>query len=258
MKRNVYSINSAYVGLQLEVRIQQDELELWYQNKCVERLPRLFGCGQEAIDFRHVIDSLVRKPGAFANYKYVHHLYPTTHFRMAYDQLLTNGSESAAVKQYLKILHAAKHEGLDLVDEILRGLLSEGQTITAARVLEAIATQKPPRPAVAVQVNLPDLSEYDCLLQHKDVSDEKVPCHDDPPAIEPTRGELAAYDRHLEVVGSTQGAAAPDVSRTPPTDSGASGPRTLDAHAVPGGTRGAGMSDETPEPHPTPDACPRT
>ena len=86
----------------MDVLIHQDHLELWYGNECLEHLPRLFGQGKERIDFRHVIDSLVRKPGAFANYKYVNHLYPTTRFRMAFDQLLAGTSEKAAVKQYLQ------------------------------------------------------------------------------------------------------------------------------------------------------------
>ena len=85
IKRNSYSVSSKYIGLEMDVLIHQDHLELWYRNECLERLPRLFGQGKERIDFRHVIDSLVRKPGAFANYKYVNHLYPTTRFRMAYD-----------------------------------------------------------------------------------------------------------------------------------------------------------------------------
>ena len=125
VKRNAYSVSSKYIGLHLEVRIHQDHLELWYRNECVERMPRQFGCGKEAIDFRHVIDSLVRKPGAFINYKYVNHMYPTTRFRMAYDQLLKSTTEASAVKQYLKLLYAAKHEGLDLVDDVLRWFLTE-------------------------------------------------------------------------------------------------------------------------------------
>ena len=74
---------------------------------------RLFGRNKELINFRHVIDSLVHKPGAFANYRYQSHLYPTTRFPLAYDTLLKNTTELSAVKKYLKILHAAKHEGLD-------------------------------------------------------------------------------------------------------------------------------------------------
>jgi hypothetical protein len=103
IKRNLYSVSSKYIGLELDVIIHQDNLELWYRGECLERLPRLFGQGKELIDFRHVIDSLIRKPGAFVNYKYVNHLYPTTRFRMAYDQLLARNEEKSAVKQYLKL-----------------------------------------------------------------------------------------------------------------------------------------------------------
>ena len=62
VRRNVYSVSSKYIGLKLDVLIHQDHLELWYQNQCLERLPRLFGQGKERIDLRHVIDSLIRKP----------------------------------------------------------------------------------------------------------------------------------------------------------------------------------------------------
>jgi len=74
IRRNIYSVSSKYIGLKLDVLIHQDHLEIWYQNECLERLPRLFGQGNERIDFRHVIDSLIRRPGAFVNYRYVHHL----------------------------------------------------------------------------------------------------------------------------------------------------------------------------------------
>lgn len=70
------------------------------ETNALKRMPRLFGSGKENIDFRDVIDSLVRKPGAFVNYKYVNHIYPTTRFRMAYDQLLKNTTEASAVIRY--------------------------------------------------------------------------------------------------------------------------------------------------------------
>ena len=167
VKRNAYSVSSKYIGLDLEVRIHQDHLELWDRNECVERMPRLFGCGKEANDFRHVIDSLVHKPGAFLNYKYVNHMYSTTRFRMAYDQLLSSTTEASAVKQYLKLLHAAKHEGLDLIDDALRWFLTEGKAIRADDVLSIVKAQQQLPAPTDVNVDTPDLSEFDCLLPHK-------------------------------------------------------------------------------------------
>lgn len=258
VKRNAYSISSKYIGLHLEVRIHQDHLELWYRSECVERMPRQFGHGKEAIDFRHVIDSLVRKPGAFINYKYVNHMYPTTRFRMAYDQLLKNTTEAAAVKQYLKLLYAAKHEGLELVDDTLRWFLAQGKAIQAAEVLKVVAAgQQLPAPT-EVNVDAPDLSTFDDLLQHKEVYDDQETNHIHPQvASDEADGGLAAYDRHVEAAGSTEGVATADVPREPLGDCRPSGTRQVDSHAVPSGPGREGMSGENPEPRSAFDAqCP--
>ena len=258
VKRNVYSVSGKFIGLKLEVRIHQDHLELWYRNEFAERMPRQFGCGKEVIDFRHVIDSLVRKPGAFVNYKYVNHMYPTTRFRMAYDQLLSNTTEASAIKQYLKLLHAAKHEGLDLVDDTLRWFLNTGKAIQADEILKLVAAKQQVPAPTDVQVDAPDLSVFDSLLQHKDVYHDQD-AHDvntQAAAID-TQADLAAYDRHVEAAGSTQGVAAADVSREPHVDGRTSGEGALDSHAVPRGPGGEGMPGETSKSHSSPHAkCP--
>jgi hypothetical protein len=250
VKRNAYSVSSKYIGLQLEVRIHQDHLELWYHNECVERMPRQFGYGKEDIDFRHVIDSLVRKPGAFINYKYVNHMYPTTRFRMAYDQLLNSTTQASAVKQYLKLLYAAKHEGLDLVDDALRWFLATGKAITADEVLKIVASKQQLPAPTSLNVEAPNLSLFDSLLQHKEVYDdqESSPVNGQAAGDEDDQG-LAAYDRHVKATGSTEGVATSDVPREPSADGRPGGPRTVDSHAVPGGPSREGMSGQTAEPH---------
>ncbi len=258
VKRNAYSVSSKYIGLLLEVRIHQDHLELWYRNERVEQLPRQFGYGKEAIDFRHVIDSLVRKPGAFINYKYANHMYPTTRFRMAYDQLLQNTTEASAVKQYLKLLYAAKHEGLDLVDETLRWFLTTGKAINATDVLKVVVSKQQLPTPTAVAVDAPDLSTFDSLLQHKDVYDDQETNHvDSQVSHNQDRGDLAAYDRHVEAAAAAEGVATSDIPREPSADGRASSSRSLDSHAVSGGPGGEGMSDKESESHSSLDAkCP--
>jgi transposase len=248
IKRNAYSVSSKYVGLKLEVRIYQDHLELWYGNQCVEHMPRQFGQAKEAIDFRHVIDSLVRKPGAFINYRYVNHMYPTTRFRMAYDQLLDSTTEASAVRQYLKILHAAKHEGLDLVDDTLRWFLTTGKPIRSADVLKVVASKQELPAPTDVRVDAPDLSVFDSLLQHKDVYHEQDVNHVDTQAADvEAKAALAAYDRHVEAAGSAQGVAAADIPRKPHADGRASGTGALDSHPVPRGSGREGVSGTTTE-----------
>jgi hypothetical protein len=255
VKRNSYSIGSKYIGLQLEVQIHQDHLELWYRGECVEQLPRQFGCGKEAIDFRHVIDSLIRKPGAFVNYKYVNHMYPTTRFRMAYDQLRQSTSEASAVKQYLKLLHAAKHEGLELLDATLQWFLTEGKPMKADDILEAVRSEQQLPSVTDLNIDAPDLSQFDCLLQHKDVYDDQEDHYlDAPDSDAESRDGLNDYDRYVEAAGSAQSPASANVSGEPAVASRASGTRPMDPYSVPCGPGGEGVPSAKPEPHRSTDA----
>ena len=86
-------------------------------------MPRLRGRGKHRINYRHVIDWLVRKPGAFEDYRYREDLFPTSRFRMAYDVLQETHGERAG-KQYLEILDLAAQESEVGVDEALRNLLA--------------------------------------------------------------------------------------------------------------------------------------
>ena len=70
VERNAYSVNSRLIGAQVEARLYLDHVEVWYGQRKVEDLPRLRGRGKHRIDYRHIIEWLVRKPGAFENYRY--------------------------------------------------------------------------------------------------------------------------------------------------------------------------------------------
>src|SRR5208282_5597727 len=84
---NVYSVASRLIDEWVEARLYAERVEVWYAQKLLEQLPRLRGRGKHRIDYRHVIDWLVRKPGAFADYRYRADLFPSSHFRMVYDVL---------------------------------------------------------------------------------------------------------------------------------------------------------------------------
>src|ERR1019366_402566 len=82
--RNAYSVNSRLIGQKVEVRLYVQRLEVWYGQKKVEELPRLRGRNQHRVNYRHVIDWLVRKPGALADYRYQADLFPSSPFPVAY------------------------------------------------------------------------------------------------------------------------------------------------------------------------------
>jgi hypothetical protein len=160
---NTYSVPSRLIGEAVEVRVGVEELEVWYGQRCVERLPRLRGQEQHRIDYRHVIDWLVRKPGAFPSYRYRSDLFPTSRFRMAYDALIAQWPQQAD-REYLGLLQLAAHESEVGVDAALRELLAGEEPVSVAAVRRLLHGAAGIRPATEVVVAPVDLSAYDRLL----------------------------------------------------------------------------------------------
>ena len=173
VKRNVYSVNSRLIGEWVEVRIYAEHLEVWYGQKEVERLPRLVGRQKHHINYRHIIDWLVRKPGAFESYRYREDLFPTSRFRMAYDAL-KESMGSRASQQYVQIFHLAARESETAVDEALRVLLVDERPVTFEAVQDAVRRGQPLAPATEVFVEMTDLACFDDLLLKDLFQDKEV------------------------------------------------------------------------------------
>ena len=159
--KRVYSVPSRLIGHALEARVHPDVVEIWLGNDLLETMPRLRGSAQHRIDYRHVIWSLVRKPGAFAAYRYREDLFPTLAFRRAYDALRKGRGDRADV-EYVRILHLAASTSEADVARALEVLLERGAPFDYAAV-KAIA--HPAESAVPhVDIGLPALGTYDELI----------------------------------------------------------------------------------------------
>jgi len=168
VQHNVYSVHSRLIGESVEVRVHAEWLEVWYAQRRVERLPRIHGERQHHIQYRHIIDWLVRKPGAFAQYRYREDLFPTSRFRMAYDVLGAGGN--GADREYLKILCLAARETQERVDAALGLLLCQDQPLTAWAVQEKVRSEEPITPVTAVRIEAVNLAGYDALLATEGVA----------------------------------------------------------------------------------------
>lgn len=157
----IYSVPSRLKGCVVEVRLHRDVVEVWYGGKLTETMPRLRGAKGHRIDYRHVIWSLVRKPGAFARYRYREELFPTLAFRRAYDALVDARGERADV-EYVRILHLAASTMQSRVEEALAILLERGERPDYVVVKALCAPEKPVVPIVNIPA--PDPAAYDCLL----------------------------------------------------------------------------------------------
>ena len=168
VRKNVYSVDSRLIGEQVAVRVHADHLEIWYGNKEIDRLPRLRGSGQHRINYRHIIDSLVRKPGAFANYRYRNDLFPRFMFRLAY-QWLEENRPGNADKEYVSILELAAKGSEEKVDQTIRMLIRQTRPLTVAEIALTL-DQDLPEETVTIVIPEVRLMEFDGLLEGYRVS----------------------------------------------------------------------------------------
>lgn len=162
VKRNTYSVPSRLRGERLRVRVYDERLEVYYGGQHQLSVERLRGVGGHRIDYRHLIWSLVRKPGAFARYRYREELFPSPVFRKAYDELAEKLKPRQADLEYLRILHLAASTLESDVEMALELLESAGHLPKCDQVKALVKPEKPSVPEVAVLVV--DLEAYDGLL----------------------------------------------------------------------------------------------
>jgi hypothetical protein len=161
--KNGYSVPSGLKGKQVTARVYEWKIEVWYANQCVETMPRLTGSQKYHINYRHVIDTLLRKPGGFRNYRYREDLFPRSVFRQAWEELQKRFSPRKADLVYLRILKLAAG-GLETdVAAVLEELVVSSARWDDQTVAERVQPLRPIIPDLEeVAVNL---KEYDQLLR---------------------------------------------------------------------------------------------
>lgn len=132
--------------------------------KKVDTLSRLRGRSSHRINYRHIIDWLVRKPGAFENYRYKSDLFLSSWFRMAYDWLKFN-IPLQANKNYVKILYYASQEGETVTENVIRYLINNNKELTAEKIKEQIDQRLKITQNIEVTVMQNELKSYDALIE---------------------------------------------------------------------------------------------
>lgn len=164
VKHNTYSVPSRLKDEHVKVELYEDRLEVYFKDVHQLSIERLVGRHRHRINYRHIIWSLVRKPGAFPRYKYREALFPSMVFRKAYDALSeAMPSERDADIDYLRILHLAASTMEADVEAALELLLAEGAVPRIDRVKALVAPAKPEHPDVTIPEV--DLLGYDGLLK---------------------------------------------------------------------------------------------
>lgn len=156
-----YSVPARLIGSSLQAHVSEQTVRFAYRGEQVACYPRSTG-KVACIDYRHVIASLIRKPGAFARYIYREEMFPRPVFRQAYDRL-HGAEEQTANKRYLKVLQLAADHGEERIAGIVGAFLRAGELPRATLISEQLE-QPSLKPSVQMKVFTPTLDGYDELI----------------------------------------------------------------------------------------------
>lgn len=168
VKRRIYSLPSRLIGRKVTVRQYEDHIQVLYNNVLqltAAWVGRDSGC---VINYRHIIGSLVRKPGAFRNYRFREELFPSEAFRWAWDSLDENLNDRTAEREYLQLLNRAAKTMQCEVEAALSELRKENKVPRLDQVLLKCRPAEHEIPQLKQLVV--KLDDYNELLDNKEVS----------------------------------------------------------------------------------------
>lgn len=160
-----YSVPSRLIGMQLKVHIYDDLLECFLGSTHVNTLKRLRwnkGSRPRLIDYRHLVESLSRKPQAFRRYIFRDELYPTNIFKSAWEILDKELDQRSACSNYVGLLKLSTEYGEEFISKLLNKLIDEGK-IPRVTELKELLPQKP-QSRVRVEVDSREPKSYEELL----------------------------------------------------------------------------------------------
>ncbi len=157
-----YSVPSGLVGRLVTALVGEWAITVWYGGRCWETLPRLTARNAHRIQYRHVIATLLRKPGGFRDYRYRDDLFPTAVFRQAWEALCARLPARRADLAYLRLLKLAAETLEVAVAAALETLLAGGELWDDDTVAALVRPRVDSPPTVTT--GTVDLASYDALL----------------------------------------------------------------------------------------------
>src|SRR6201993_3114402 len=117
LRKVFYTVPSRLIGHRLRVRLYDDRLELFIGATPLLTLPRgrpqANGKHGHIVNYRHVIHSLRRKPGALLNLAYRAQLFSRDAYRLTFERLLAQGPERVACRTMVDLLALAHERGCE-------------------------------------------------------------------------------------------------------------------------------------------------
>lgn len=133
---HMYSVPSQYIGLSLETRIYTGNIDILYNAKIICSHSRIYGArGLISINTEHVIDGLLKKPGAMKDWKYREVLFERPAWKRFYERMIATGSSD---KDYLKCLKLISKHGHELITVAMELSIESSEELSAAQLSRII------------------------------------------------------------------------------------------------------------------------
>lgn len=139
VRTSLYSVPSRLIGANLQVHLYHDHLECYLSGNKVAELIRVYGDAKlrraRNIDYRHIIDSLVKKPMAFYHSQLRDAMLPNEDYRQIWLYLSKNLTSRESSKIMVTLLNtAAKHACESALSQMVLEMIDQGQHIDLEQI----------------------------------------------------------------------------------------------------------------------------
>ena len=162
LDKNTYSVPNKLIGETLNIEKHEDKIKVYQKGKGkLFTIDKLHGHSKISINFMHLVDPLLRKAGAFRNYRYQAHFFPGSQFRRCYDKLCSKHSDRQADQRYLQILKLACDHVIIKIDSCLQDILNEGQAPSSDELKKRLEIPAMAYPEIKLEAQLSDYACFD-------------------------------------------------------------------------------------------------
>jgi transposase len=163
VKKVGYSVPARWIGQTVKVEVYESELKIYAGRELLLTLPRQSGDRGMKLDYRHVIDHLLRKPGAFEEYRYREELFLSPTYRQAYDRLIGEQGARRGTLEYLRLLKLTAETGPGEVELMLVEYTCPPFLAWSVDEIRKVLLPAP-RAQIQLAELLPECQSYDALL----------------------------------------------------------------------------------------------
>lgn len=170
VKKVGYSVPARLIGPQVKVEVSENPLQIYCGRELLLTVPRACGNRGVVLDYRHVIEHLLRKPGAFEQYRDREELFLSPLFREAYDQLIAQQGQRRGTVEYLRLLKLTSETNLRDVEMMLVEYTCPPYPPWSVEALRQLLLPSQALPIQLAELQ-PDCQSYHALLS----SNQEVP-----------------------------------------------------------------------------------